>query len=289
MNGVRYRTALIATALACVAFVSVARAGVATAAPARRTRRVPPVLSYGPDPLQTVQAWMPSGTDRPVVIMVHGDGFRSSAGDATRLLADCNQLAAAGFAVFDVNYRSDSPTQPAFPTEVADVVAGTDWAIAHAAQYHGNAGDVNLVGGSAGGTLAADAAQLMPGQIHGVISLSGTNDLGAALAYWATVPGSFGRLHVKNISDALGCRRAGCVNLAPVWSPDSRTAAANCPAHWLVVNGTTEEQPVAQADDLASALRAAGCPVVEDLIPGSHHGYDNWKAAAPQMLALLSS
>jgi acetyl esterase/lipase len=239
--------------------------------------RQPPVLSYGTDPLQTVAAWTAPAAGAPVVVLVHGGGFRSSAGDARKLSLDATQLANDGFAVFDVNYRSDSATQTAFPNEVADVVAGTQWAVAHAATYNGDPTDVNLIGGSAGGTLVGDAAEAMPGQIHSVASLSGTNDLGAALTYWESVAGPTGSLHVKNITRALGCSTKTCTAaIEAPWSPARSVTPADCPARWLVLNENAEEQPVAQADALTAALQAAGCTVTETILTGSKHAYDYW-------------
>ena len=250
----------------------------------------PPVLSYGTDPLQTVEAWSAPAPNEPVVVLVHGSGFRSSAGGAKKLSLEATQLAQAGFAVFDVNYRSDSATVAAFPNEVNDVVNGTKWAIAHANQYHGDPTNVSLIGGSAGGTLAGDAAEAMPGQIHAVVSLSGTNDLGAALASWMAVGGPSGSLHVRNISRAVGCAPALCTQAALAqWSPDARVTSANCPRSWLVLNSSLEEQPVAQAHLLTTALQAKGCTVTERILGGVQHGYTYWPVAFPQILTTLRS
>ena len=269
--------------------VLLAAVGLSLVGTGAASARQPPVLSYGADPLQTVEAWAAPGTDQPVVVIVHGGGFRSSAGDARKLALQATQLSNAGFAVFDVNYRTDSASQPAFPDEVTDVVDGTEWAIAHAADYHGNPADVNLIGGSAGGTIAADAAELLPGQVHAVVSLSGTNDLATALAYWTQTPGKTGKLHVKNITQALGCTAAACAAPAAAWSPATRVTSADCPAHWLVLNERSEEQPVPQADELTAALGAAGCTVTEDVMDGTQHAYDYWSKAFPAIVSTLRS
>ncbi len=282
MGTIRHRTAWNALLVLAAVLIALLDTGVASA-------RQPPIQSYGADPLQTVQAWTAPGADEPVVVIVHGGGFRSSAGDARKLALQSTQLSNAGFAVFNVNYRTDSATQPAFPDEVGDVVDGTEWAIAHAAEYHGNPNDVNLIGGSAGGTIVADAAELLPGQVHAVVSLSGTNDLATALAFWTQTAGPVGKLHVKNITQALGCTAAACGSPATVWSPATRVTSADCPSHWLVLNETLEDQPVAQADELAAALRITGCQVTEDIIPGTQHAYDYWSKAFPQIVAALQS
>jgi hypothetical protein len=130
----------------------------------------------------------------------------------------------------------------------------------------------------------------MPGQIHAVVSLSGTNDAGAALASWMAVGGPSGSLHVRNISRAVGCAPALCTQAAlGQWSPHARVTSANCPRSWLVLNSSLEEQPVAQAHLWTTALRAKGRAKIERILGGEQHGYSYWPVAFPQILTTLRS
>lgn len=141
-----------------------------------------------------------------------------------------------------------------------------------------------------GGTLAGNPAEAMPGQIHAVVSLSGTNDLGAALASRVAVGGPSGTLHVRNISRAVGCAAVECTPAALAqWSPDARVTSANCPRSWLVLNSSLEVQPVAQAHLWTTALQAKCCTVTGRILRGEQHGYSYWPVAFPQILTTLRS
>jgi acetyl esterase/lipase len=249
------------------------------------------VLHYGADPLQTVSVFPASQPGSPLVVLVHGGGFRSTAGMANGLATNASQLNSGGAAVFIVNYRSTTAGYHV-ADQVADVVAGTRWAIAHAATYDADPGDVNLVGGSSGGLLAADAAfslDTAPGAVHAVVTLSAPTDLTSALAYWLTVPGHAAKIHQRNITTAVGCASATTCAASATGppSPVNLVTSSNCPQHFLVVNGTAELQPTAQADELAAALRLHGCPSTEDLLATASHGFDYWSQVEPTIAALL--
>jgi acetyl esterase/lipase len=233
--------------------------------------------SYGTDSvLQTATLYPALAPSSPLVVLVHGGGFRSSAGDAKKLASNAATLVSNGLAVAVVNYRDDQGTG-AFPYQVDDVVNGTNWAITNAALANGDGSRVTLLGGSSGGTLAALAAGSLGASLRHVVTLSATTDLGAAQSYWAGVPGPVGKLHTKNLKAALNGLTAAS------WSPALTTVAAG--PDWVVFNGATEEQPRSQADALVAHLQAAGSTVVETIVPTSNHAYDYWSIIQGQLIA----
>jgi len=60
------------------------------------------------------------------------------------------------------------------------------------------------------------------------------------------------------------------------YSPDLQVTSSNCPAQWLIVNGTDEIQPTSQAVALDDALVAQGCPQTLDIFPDTAHSFDYW-------------
>jgi acetyl esterase/lipase len=134
------------------------------------------IVNYGVDPLQTVTVYAAITPRSPMVVLIHGGGFRSSAGDAAHLATKAHSLVNAGFAVFTVNYRDDR-TSGAFPNQVVDVLAGTRWAIANAAMYNADPARTTILGGSSGGTLAALAAESLGSTVRHVIPLCVNLDL----------------------------------------------------------------------------------------------------------------
>ena len=93
----------------------------------------------------------------PVVVWIHGGGFFM--GDELSLWdGSCSRLAAAvGALVVSIGYRL-APEHP-FPAAVEDTFAALRFAAAHAPEWSGDASRLAVMGGSAGGNLAAVVAQ----------------------------------------------------------------------------------------------------------------------------------
>jgi Esterase/lipase len=115
----------------------------------------------------------------PVVIMVHGGGWR--AGDKMNAAVGREKAAfftAEGFVYVSVNYRlSPAVRHPAHAEDVARAVA---WVFRHIRNYGGNPGRIYLMGHSAGAHLAAlvatderylSARGVSPSRLQGVILL----------------------------------------------------------------------------------------------------------------------
>ena len=126
--------AMVAMAMAVATLGAVAAAPSAVAAPADRSARAAhataarttrTALTYGPAALQTVTAFSGPDPNGRTVVLVHGGGFRSSAGDTSHLATNADSLVALGDTVFDVNYRSDVDGV-GVADQVADVVAGIE-------------------------------------------------------------------------------------------------------------------------------------------------------------------
>lgn len=241
------------------------------------------IESYGSDPLQTVTFYPSAVVGSPLVIMVHGGGFRSSAGDAAKLATNARSLCHADITVAVVNYRSDA-TAPAFPDEVNDVVDGTNYAITHSSNHNGDPNRVAMIGGSSGGTLVSSAAVSLKNSVKMIIVLSGTEDLAAALAYWKGFRTQIAKVHVKNLTQAVGMQNINTVS--PV---NMVSYAANAKQQWYIYNGATEAQPVAQADSITTALKNAGVSVTEEILPTSNHSFDYWALIQSEVIALIKT
>lgn len=240
----------------------------------------PHYLYYGTSPDEFVVPYKAKHPGSPLITLIHGGGWESSEVDWNQ--GKATALQSAGFAVAVINYDSDSPTQPAFPMEPDEVVAGTKFALQQAAALNADPTMVDFVGGSAGSTLAALAAEQLdatdPGVVRNVVTLSGamnftlydptTNPLDTAQA------------------TALGCAVASCpVATEAAASPADHLTHATCPAHWYLFNGTNEITPLAQAQSMESALQAAGCVNALTVVPGIDHSWQYWNK---EFAAILS-
>jgi acetyl esterase/lipase len=126
--------------------------------------------------------FLPRGaTDYPVVMLVHGGGWRMGDKHSFGLystVAEC--LARQGIGVVLPNYRLSPEVQ--HPEHVRDIARAFAWVHAHIAQYGGSPDRLFLAGHSAGGHLVALLATderylkevgLRTGNIRGVIGVSG--------------------------------------------------------------------------------------------------------------------
>ncbi len=95
-----------------------------------------------------------SSSRLPVVLYVHGGGFRMLSKDTHWLMAIA--FARRGYVVFNVSYRL-APRHP-FPAAVADVCAAFEWVTRHAADYGGDPDRIVLAGESAGANLVTSLA-----------------------------------------------------------------------------------------------------------------------------------
>jgi len=101
----------------------------------------------------------------PVVILIHGGGYNASSADRTQsyIVSLANQLAARGFQALSIDYRlratldRDTPAEqlPALRDAAADTLEAVKFVRANAASYGWDPNAIFVLGGSAGGRIAA--------------------------------------------------------------------------------------------------------------------------------------
>lgn len=150
----------------------------------RRSQPVPAVkpaeLSYGKDPLQKLDYWRPTKVRSPLVVFVHGGGWkRGDKRNATGEYKPAHYLE-QGYAFASINYR----LVPAATVEqqAQDVASALAYLIRQAQTLGFDASRVVLMGHSAGAHLSAlvgtdmqylKKAELGPKSLRGVIPLDG--------------------------------------------------------------------------------------------------------------------
>lgn len=226
---------------------------------------------YGDDEIQVADLLLPADpAGAPVVVLVHG-GFWSSAYDRSLEVDVAADLVAAGYAVWNLDYRSVG-NGGGFPTTFDDVAAGVDL-LAEVGPDRGLDLDrVAAVGHSAGGHLAlwAAARHRLPAGAAGAdpvlrpsaaVSQAGVNDLvtahadglgsGAVAAFLGTGGGPLPDDVVAVTSPAA---------LVPTGVPT------------LVVTGDRDDRvPASQSERYAEAARAEGDDVTLEVVAGEGH------------------
>jgi acetyl esterase/lipase len=223
----------------------------------------------------------------PAVLVIHGGHFRGGTNRSPDLVSCAQDLAAAGFITFAIEYRlapdGSIPGQVSdgrFPQQSDDVRLAI---LAARADARAN-GQVGIVGGSAGGYQAAFAAVTgTPGQdrIDVGVSLSGAYDFTDSTPN-ANLP-EF-QDDVMNyvgvdLSDIPALRAA-----SPAWLADSNTAPL------FLVHTVDDPMPYSQQDDMIAALDAQGVTNYSALtLPGSDHSFTYWPLVKDQAITFLSS
>jgi acetyl esterase/lipase len=217
------------------------------------TAAKPVEMSYGRDPLQKLDYWRPTTAGSPLVVFVHGGGWkRGDKNNATGPEKPAHYLA-QGYGFASINYR----LVPAATVEqqAQDVASALAYLIKQAESLGFDASRVVLMGHSAGAHLSAlvgtdmqylKKAELSPKSLRGVIPLDGAcYDVPRQIA-------EGGDFMQDTYIDAFGSEKERQLAL----SPTHHAAAPNAPA-FLILH-VQRVDGAAQSKALGEALTKAG-------------------------------
>lgn len=230
-------------------------------------RQIPPsggqAMSYGRDPLQALDFWPGKGARAPLVIFVHGGGWKRGSKDNATGASKVGHYTDLGYAFASINYRLvPDATVEQQAQDVADAVALLR---GKAAALAIDPDRIVLMGHSAGAHLVAlvgtdmryfAKAGLQPGAVKGIIPLDGAAyDVPAQMA-------QSGRFMADTYEQAFGADPARQKAL----SPTLQAAKPNAPG-FLILH-VDRADGTAQSNGLAAALKAAGTPATVHALEG---------------------
>jgi acetyl esterase/lipase len=213
----------------------------------------------------------------PVVIYLHGGGWRSGQRSEAMYPWLNTLLAAHGFATAAVTYRLTD--QAPFPAQIHDVKAAVRWLRAHARTYGLDPDRIGVWGDSAGGQLASllgvtaglpelEGAGGNPDQstaVQAVVARCASSDLERMAAR---------RAPEDPVMTALfGGPPAERKDLVRLAGPRHHLRPGGSYPPFLLVHGTRDERAdvAEQAEEFADALRDHGVDVTLHLVEGGHH------------------
>ena len=280
-----WRGGRIATLVVILAAVTASGAETAAAEDRRcptdgtptRNLRYDRVKGVDPDLLSVDVYPSATGCPSPVVVWVHGGGWRI--GDKRHQMRDkvahWNDL---GYTVVSVNYRLTDPSaaEPVhYPTHNEDVAAAVAWVHENIKRYGGDPRRIALLGHSAGAQIVASVAadpryltahDLAPSDLGCVAPLD-TEGFDVARMGGSGVP-----IYL----DAFGSDPAVWAEASPLTHV---TTADDVPPHLLVRRGTAGRQRLLQ--QYADAVAATGAPVTVVDGTGLSHADVNTRIGAP--------
>lgn len=241
-------------------------------------------LSYGSDPAQVLDLWVPNGAKAaPLVLYVHGGGWKRGSKDTAMGNALPGHLVGQGYAFASINYRL--VPEATVEQQASDVAQALAFVLARADKLGIDRSKVVITGHSAGAHLVAlvgtDEQYLRKeglsfADIDGVMP----ND-GAAYDVPKQMAQS-GRFMMDTYKQAFGTDPVRQKALSPTF----HAAAPNAPRFLLL--HVQREDGVAQAQELGAALKKAGTSVEFGSFPGKGlqgHAEINRKLGEPDYAA----
>jgi acetyl esterase/lipase len=189
-----------------------------------------------------------TGTNLPVVLMVHGGGW--SAGSRTDFGDFGPLFARQGWIAITIDYRLVSPAKGIRgDAPLADVRNAIKAIQVNATGLRADPKRIAVFGGSAGGHLAAMVATDPATPLRGAIIYSGPTDLAMPKATW--------KPNQLNMLNALLGENYS-MDLARAASPLWRISPSIAP-HWMLIHGDADDLvPLDQSRVFSKALKAKG-------------------------------
>lgn len=220
------------------------------------------------------------GAILPLTVFFHGGGWVHGTLETHDRLAAALAME-AGCAVLSVAYRL-APEHP-FPAAYKDALAAIHWAVGAAAELGIDPGRIALAGDSAGGNLAAAAAQSLAGDPairHQLLMYPALDASCSAPSFGTEFPGFLSSGQMRWYWDQYAPDRNGKTLASDRRaSPMAGPIATNTPAATIVVAGNDPLHDEAVA--YAEKLQAAGVPCALQSYPGAIHGFASLVGLVP--------
>lgn len=202
----------------------------------------------------------------PAVVIIHGGGWSGGVKRAAREINIGTTLALNGYVGMSIDYllANSDHTGPTWPQNLYDCKTAVRWLRANAERLQIDTVHIGVIGGSAGGHLAA-----MVGLSGGELDPPGEGDCRVQCA--VDLYGPVLCFEQRDIS-MFRKNRAEAPELYK--QADPRTHIDKNDPPLLILHGTADKTvPVADSEALAAAMKAAGAAHQIEIIPDAPHSF----------------
>ncbi len=212
------------------------------------------------------------GKRLPVVIWVHGGGWKNGSKDKCRAA----WLADEGYAVVSINYRLTDVAQ--WPAQIDDCREAVRWARRNASVFGFDPARIGAWGSSAGGHLVALMGTLPYPENESVSSrVAAVCDWYGPTELLTMPPNNVGNGRTEedvansNGAKLLGCTVKDCPELARQASAYDNVSKDDAP--FLIMHGDEDPGvPIQQSIQFHERLQKAGVPSQFEIVEGAGHG-----------------
>ncbi len=238
-------------------------------------------VPYGPGATEFGMILPAAQPGKPVLLFVHGGWAIQQSPNVVKGEPEMLKVQEhSGFEIYAIDYPQTC--RPRFPiecgrTEGEAVVRAYHWLQENAAAYGGDPNNIEILGASAGGTIAERAALQLareePGVLRSVTELSAPwlNNVTFVPGLETGLTASTGEQPTAQYLDCPevigGCSEAIEVRESPIFHLPPAAACPPQQVSWGEVNDIVAKS---QSIEFAKAAEANGCPVVRTPAPKGH-------------------
>jgi len=206
----------------------------------------------------------------PAVVIIHGGGWRGGRRDAAREINIGSTLARNGYVGMSIEYMLSDRTQAVWPTNLWDCKRAVRWLRKNADQLGVDPERIGVIGGSAGGHLAAMVALTRPED--GLEPPAPDSDISTLVKCCVDMYGIADLATYHDVT-MLGKTFEDAPELYRLASPITYVRSNSPP--FLILHGTADTTvKLAQSERLAERLKQMGVPHELIVIPGAPHTFN---------------
>ena len=213
---------------------------------------------------------MPKGRRCPAVVLIHGGGWSGGRRDAAREINIGSTLARNGYVAMSIDYILSDKKQAVWPTNLWDCKTAVRWLRKNAERLGIDPDRIGVLGGSAGGHLAAMVALTTPAD--GLDPAQPYGEFSCAVKCCVDM---YGITDIGTYHDAtmLGKTFSAAPELYRLASPVTYVRSNSPPV--LILHGTADTTVnVKQSGNFAGVLKHAGAEHELIILPGALHSFD---------------
>lgn len=211
----------------------------------------------------------PDSSRRPAVVIIHGGGWTGGDKGAAREFNIGTNLAIRGYVAMSINYVLSTDGKATWPQNLHDCKTAVRWLRKNADRLQIDAEHIGVIGGSAGGHLAAMVALTGPGD--GLDPSGPYGEFSCRVRCAADMYGPAELLGSRDIA-MLGKSHTEAPELYRAASPVTYSDSGDPPV--LILHGTADRTvDVKQSETLAAALKVAGVAHELVIVPDAPHSF----------------